>query len=178
LQRAILGYREEPLKLPGAAAMSEYRAEVHWARSAAEPFTDNRYQRRHVWRFDGGVEVPGSSSAHVVPLPYSDASCVDPEEAFVAALASCHLLTFLYLAAKAGWTVDDYRDDALGVMARNAEGKLAMTVVTLRPAVRFSGPRRPDRAELDRLHHAAHEDCFIASSVKTDVRCEPVIVED
>jgi len=156
--------------------MSDYHAEVHWLRQA-QPFTDNRYSRRHVWRFDGGVDVPGSSSPHVVPLPYSDASCVDPEEAFVAALASCHLLTFLYLAAKAGFTVDDYHDAAVGTMARNAEGRLAMTVVTLRPAVRFSGERRPGRAELDALHHEAHEQCFIANSVKTDVRCEPVIVE-
>jgi organic hydroperoxide reductase OsmC/OhrA len=156
--------------------MSDHFADVHWQRGS-QSFTDNRYSRRHAWRFDGGVEVPGSSSPHVVPLPFSDAGCVDPEEAFVAALASCHLLTFLYLAAKAGFTVDDYRDEAVGTMARNAQGRLAMTVVTLRPAVRFSGERRPSRAELDALHHRAHEDCFIANSVKTDVRCEPIVVE-
>ena len=158
--------------------MSDYHAEVRWVRDAAQPFVDQRYSRRHLWRFDGGVELPGSSSPHVVPLPYSDASCVDPEEAFVAALASCHLLTFLYLAAQAGWTVDDYTDAAVGTLARNAQGKLAMTRVTLRPAVRFSGPRRPDRAELDRLHHAAHDECFIANSVQTELRCEPLSVED
>lgn len=154
--------------------MSDYHAEVHWLRGT-QPFTDNRYSRRHVWRFDGGVEVPGSSSPHVVKLPYSDATCVDPEEAFVAALASCHLLTFLYLAAKAGFTVDEYRDAAIGTMARNAEGRLAMTVVVLRPAVRFAGERRPSPAEFEALHHAAHDECFIANSVKTEVRCEPVI---
>ncbi|HEY2979016.1 MAG TPA: OsmC family protein, partial [Burkholderiaceae bacterium] len=133
-----------------------------------------RYSRRHEWRFDGGARVSASSSPHVVPVPLSDASGVDPEEAFVASLSSCHMLWFLGLAAQAGWVVDDYRDDALGVMARNAEGRMAMTVVTLRPAVSFGGSKQPDAPELQRLHHAAHEACFIANSVKTEVRCEPV----
>ena len=119
--------------------------------------------------------MPGSSSPHSVPLPFSDPSAVDPEEAFVASLASCHMLWFLSLAAMAGWVVDDYRDDALGVLARNAEGRFAMTVVTLRPAVSFGGESQPSVAEQTRLHHAAHEACFIANSVKSEVRCEPVI---
>ena len=154
--------------------MATYTAEILWQRGADEPFVDNRYRRRHLLRFDGGVEVPASSSPHVVALPLSDASAVDPEEAFVASLASCHLLWFLSLAAKQGYRVDRYADAASGVLAKNAEGRLAMTLVTLRPDVAFSGAKRPTRAELDALHHAAHEACFIASSVKSEVRVEPV----
>lgn len=154
--------------------MTEFTATIDWQRDAQAPFTDNRYSRRHAWRFDGGAVVPGSSSPHSVPLPWSDASAVDPEEAFVAALSSCHMLWFLHLAARAGFTVDAYRDEALGVMARNAEGRQAMTVVTLRPAVTWGGERRPGAAEVNRLHHAAHEACYIANSVRSEVRCEPV----
>ena len=140
----------------------------------AHRFTDNRYSRGHLWRFDGGVDVPASASPHVVPLPMSVAAAVDPEEAFVASLSSCHMLFFLSLAAKQGFVVDGYRDEAVGIMARNADGKLAMTRVTLHPAVNYGGDKRPSRAEEDALHHAAHEECFIASSVKTEVTCEPV----
>ncbi|MFC5519956.1 OsmC family protein [Polaromonas jejuensis] len=153
--------------------MSTYTAEVLWQRNG-EDFLGNRYSRRHLLRFDGGLEVPGSSSPHVVPLPLSDASALDPEEAFVASLASCHMLWFLSIAAKRRFCVDHYLDAAEGLMARNVDGKMAMTVVTLRPAVHFSGERLPTREELDRLHHEAHEACFIANSVKTEVRCEPV----
>ncbi len=153
--------------------MSEYTATIHWQRDA-QAFTDKRYSRRHEWRFDGGAVVAGSSSPHSVRVPYSDPAAVDPEEAFVASLSSCHMLWFLDIACRAGWRVDDYLDDAVGVMAHNAQGQLAMTLVTLRPAVRFSGDKRPDAAELARLHHQAHADCFIANSVKTAVRCEPV----
>jgi organic hydroperoxide reductase OsmC/OhrA len=152
--------------------MSEYRAEVVWQRDGQD-FIGNRYSRRHLVRFDGGVELAGSSSPQVVPLPWSDAAAVDPEESFVASLASCHMLWFLSLAAQAGWQVDSYVDKATGVMGRNAERRIAMTVVTLRPQVRCSGDRCPDAAELQRLHHEAHEACFIANSVKTEVRCEP-----
>lgn len=157
--------------------MSTYTATLHWQRDG-QPFTDRRYRRHHQWRFDGGAVVAGSSSPQVVPVPMSDAAAVDPEEAFVAALSSCHLLWFLDLACRAGWVVDDYLDAADGVMARNAEGRLAMTEVTLRPRVRFAGPRRPDVAEIHRLHQATHEACFIANSVKTVLHCEPVIVPD
>src|SRR5215831_5285008 len=153
--------------------MAEYKATVAWQRGGAK-FTDGRYSRAHHWRFDGGVDVPASSSPHVVPVPLSDPAAVDPEEAFVAALSSCHMLTFLYLAAKQGFVIDEYRDEAIGTLAKNAAGRQAMTVVTLRPAIRFSGDRMPTAAELDRLHHDSHEQCFIASSVTTDVRCEPV----
>ena len=155
--------------------MSEHTATVHWQRDA-QAFTDKRYSRCHEWRFDGGAVVAGSSSPHSVRVPFSDPTAVDPEEAFVASLSSCHMLWFLDIACRAGWVVDDYRDDAIGLLAANAEGRLAMTVVTLRPAVRFGGGAQPDAAELQRLHHQAHADCFIANSVKTDVRCEPVLL--
>lgn len=152
--------------------MGEYTATIAWQRNGAT-FTDNKYSRAHQWKFDGGAVVPGSSSPHVVRVPLSDASAVDPEEAFVASLSSCHLLWFLSIAAGRGFVVDSYEDQALGVMEKNQEGKYAMTVVTLRPRVVFAG-KQPTKQELDTLHHAAHEECFIAASVKSEVRCEPV----
>jgi organic hydroperoxide reductase OsmC/OhrA len=154
--------------------MADYLATLHWTRGD-QPFADRRYSRRHTMHFDGGAVVPGSASPHVVAVPLSDPAAVDPEEAFVASLSSCHLLWFLDIACRAGWVVDDYRDAAVGTMARNAQGKLAMTVVTLRPAVRFAGERVPDAAEHARLHHMAHAECFIANSVMTEVRCEPTM---
>lgn len=153
--------------------MAEHRAIVEWERGDAA-FTDNRYARAHRWSFDGGATVRASSSPHVVPVPFSDPAAVDPEEAFVASLSSCHMLWFLSLAAKQGFVVDSYRDDALGRMGRDAGGRLAMLEVILRPAVRFAAGRAPTADELARLHHAAHDECFIARSVKTDVRCEPL----
>ena len=155
--------------------MSQYTAVITWERNGAV-FTDNRFSRGHRWDFDGGVEVPASASPHVVPLPLSVAAAVDPEEAFIAALASCHMLWFLSLAAKQGFLVDSYRDEAIGVMAKNADGKLAMTQVTLRPRLMFAREKRPSVAQHEAMHHGAHEQCFIASSVKTDVRCEAVDV--
>ncbi|MGH8586347.1 MAG: OsmC family protein [Gammaproteobacteria bacterium] len=154
--------------------MSQYTAVITWARNGAV-FTDNRYSRAHCWNFDGGIEIPASAS-HVVPLPLSVAAAVNPEEAFVAALASCHMLWFLSIVAKQGFVVESYRDEATGVMAKNADGKLAMTQVTLRPKLVFAGEQRPSGAQHDAMHHEAHEQCFIASSVKTDVRCEAVDV--
>ena len=153
--------------------MSEYYAEILWQRGADESFVDNKYSRAHVWKFDGGVEVPASSSPYVVPVPMSVASNVDPEEAFVASLSSCHMLWFLYLAGEQGIAVDYYRDQAEGIMAKNEEKKLAMTVVTLKPEVRFLDPQ-PTAEQIEALHHESHDKCFIANSVKTDVRCEPV----
>jgi len=153
--------------------MSEYTAEVVWERGDQD-FLDKRYSRRHVIRFDGSIEVPGSASPHVVPVPMSDPAAVDPEEAFVASLSTCHMLWFLGLAAKARFRVDRYVDNAVGVMEKNAEGRIAITVVTMRPHVTFSGERLPTREELDHLHHAAHDACYIANSVKSEVRCEPV----
>jgi organic hydroperoxide reductase OsmC/OhrA len=156
--------------------MSTYTAETIWQRGDAsrEDFLANRYSRRHLLRFDGGIDVPGSSSPSVVPLPFSDAHAVDPEEAFVSSLSSCHMLWFLSLAADRGLCVDRYVDAATGVMKKNASGRVAITQVTLHPTVDFSGERQPSRGEIEELHHAAHEACFIASSVKTEVRCEPV----
>ncbi len=153
--------------------MGQYTAVITWERNGAV-FTDNRYSRGHRWRFDGGVEVPASSSPHVVPLPLSVAQAVDPEEAFVAALSSCHMLSFLYIAAKQGFRVDSYRDEAIGVLAKDAQGKLAMTQVTLHPKIVFGGDKHPSSEQHEAMHHEAHEMCFIASSVKTDVRCEAV----
>ncbi len=154
--------------------MSKYTAQLSWRRHSSEPFVDNRYSRQHRLHFDGGVEFNGSSSAHVVPLPMSDASAVDPEEMFVAALASCHMLWFLGIAARAGYCVDSYRDNPLGEMARNAEQQMVMTVVTLRPEVVFGGAKQPNAMELQQLHHQAHAACYLANSVKTELRCEPV----
>lgn len=153
--------------------MSEYKTVVIWSRDGAA-FTDNRYSRGHRWMFDGGVEVPASSSPKVVPLPLSVEAAVDPEEAFVVSLSSCHMLSFLYIAARRGFVVDSYRDEAVGVLAKDPSGKLAMTRVTLRPEAQFAGDQRPTADELVGMHHESHEQCFIASSVKTDVRCEPV----
>jgi len=152
--------------------MGHYTATISWERGT-QVFLDQRYQRGHVWRFDGGIEVPASSSPSVIPLPMSRAEAVDPEEAFVASLSSCHMLWFLSLAAKAGFIVDRYEDRAEGLMAKNPQGKFAMTRVTLRPLVIFSGAQLPDKARLEALHHAAHEECYIASSVRTEVLCEP-----
>lgn len=152
--------------------MAHYTAQISWQRGAQD-FLGNRYSRRHAMRFDGGAEVPGSSSPHVVPLPMSDPAGVDPEEMFVASLSTCHMLWFLSIAARQGFIVDSYDDAATGVMARQA-GKMAMTVVTLHPQVRFSGEKLPTRQQLDELHHEAHMECFIANSVKTEVRCEPM----
>ncbi len=155
--------------------MSEHTASVQWNREGAV-FTDNRYSRGHRWVFDGGVEVPASSSPKVVRVPLSVEAAIDPEEAFVASLSSCHMLWFLSLSAKQGFVVDQYRDEAVGAIAKNADGKFAMTQVTLRPEVRFSGEKQPVADDLVALHHEAHEQCFIANSVKTEVRCEPVAV--
>ena len=146
----------------------EYKATVRWARAGAA-FTDQKYSRAHVWAFDGGVEVPASSSPLSVRLPYSREDAVDPEEAFVAALSSCHMLFFLTFAAKAGFVVDSYEDRACGIMEKNSQGKLFVAKVTLDPQIAFSGARRPSPDEIAKLHHRSHEECFIANSVKSEV---------
>jgi organic hydroperoxide reductase OsmC/OhrA len=153
--------------------MAQYSAEIIWERGDAA-FTDNRYPRRHLWRFDGGLEVPGSSSPHSVPVPLSDPRAVDPEEALIAALSSCHMLWFLAIAAKRKFRVDRYRDQAAGTLAKNAAGKLYLSVVTLQPEVQFSGEALPSREEIEAMHHTAHAECYIANSVKAEVRVEPV----
>ncbi len=153
--------------------MATNTAGVLWERGEQD-FASNRYSRRHLWRFDGGAQVAGSSSPAVVPPPGSDPAAVDPEEAFVASLSSCHMLWFLAIAAKRGFIVDRYEDAASGILERNAERRFAMTRVTLRPRVQFSGAKLPTPEELDALHHKAHEECYIANSVKTEVVVEPV----
>ncbi len=152
--------------------MQQFEALVTWQRGA-QPFSDNRYSRAHAWHFDGGLTVPASASPLSVPLPMSDPNGVDPEEALVAAASSCHMLFFLSLAQQKGFVVDDYRDAAVGTLARAADGKLAMTRITLRPAIVFAGTA-PDPAELAALHHAAHDRCYVANSLKTDIVVEGV----
>lgn len=149
--------------------MARYQAIVSWQRMPAEIFTDRRYSRAHQWQFDGGAIIAASSSPHIVPLPYSCAEHVDPEEAFIAALSSCHMLFFLALAAEQGWCVDHYEDKASGTLAQNEEGHMSMTEVVLKPKVDFSGDRQPTHEEQENLHRLAHEKCFIANSVKTKV---------
>ena len=151
--------------------MSQHTAVVAWERNGAA-FTDNRYSRGHRWSFDCGIEVPASASPQVVPAPLSVATAVDPEEAFVASLASCHMLSFLSIAAKQGFVVESYRDEATGVLAKNSEGKLAMTQVTLRPSVSFTGDRKPSAVQHESLHREAHQRCFLAASVKAVVECD------
>ena len=149
--------------------MSDYQAQIRWNRHPDERFVDFRYSRAHEWTFDGGVTIPASSAAASVPLPYSKLDNVDPEEAFVATIASCHMLTFLSLAAKASFVVDSYDYLAVGTMSRNASGKLAVTTVRLTPEVVFSGAVVPSDAAVDELHRAAHAECYIANSVLTDI---------
>ena len=151
--------------------MSSYTATIRWDRNGAEGFAKGQYSRAHEWAFDGGATVPASASPHIVPAPWSDAAGVDPEEAFVASLSSCHMLFFLDFARRGGWTIDSYVDQAEGELAKDAEGKMAMTKVTLRPRVEWVD-EGPDPASLADLHHKAHQACFIANSVKTEVTVE------
>ena len=150
----------------------KYEARVSWARQGGEKFVDNRYSRAHEWSFDGGVTVRASSSPSVVPLPLSVTDAVDPEEALIASVSSCHMLWFLSLAARRGFVVDSYEDQASGVLEKNAAGKLFMSRITLQPRVVCSGEKVPSADELQALHHSAHEECFIASSLKTEIVVE------
>jgi organic hydroperoxide reductase OsmC/OhrA len=154
-------------------AAHTYDVQIRWSRGDAL-FTDNRYSRAHSWHFDGGIEVPASSSPYVVRVPLSTAAAVDPEEAFVASISSCHMLWFLSIAAGKGLCIDRYVDAAVGVMGKNAAGKTAVALVTLHPQVAFSGAKIPSREEILELHQKAHDECFIANSVTTDIRCEPL----
>lgn len=147
--------------------MSTYTATIRWTRTGGE-FTKGQYSRAHEWAFDGGMAVPASASPHIVPAPWSDPAGVDPEEAFVASLSSCHMLFFVDFARRAGFVVHDYVDEAQGVMEKRADGKIAMTRVTLRPRITWGGDA-PDEAAIADLHHRAHEACFIANSVNTEV---------
>ena len=143
--------------------MSEHVVDVSWSRGEHE-FSYENYNRDHEWRFDGGITVPGSAN----PAYLGNPGPVDPEEAFVAALSSCHMLTFLSIAAKKRLVVDSYDDHAVGVMAKNADGRLAITQVTLHPKITFAG-ETPDAETLERIHHRSHAECFIANSVTTEI---------
>src|SRR5690606_18424198 len=151
--------------------MSEHRATIRWKCDTAE-FLKGKYTRAHTWSFDGGVTVPASSAPSAVPLPWSVAENVDPEEAFVAALSSCHMLTFLWLAFRARFEVRSYEDEAVGVMGKNDEGRQWISRVTLHPKIVYGGEKRPTPAEEAKPHHDAHAECFIANSVKTEVVVE------
>ncbi len=154
--------------------MSEHVAKIIWQKSAGAAFVDNAFSRHHVWEFDGGLTVPASASPHIVPAPMSVEENVDPEEAYVAALSSCHMLWFLAIASRRKYVVESYVDAAQGVMAENTEGKLTMTRVTLRPKVTFAADTTPAPDKVANMHHLAHDSCFIANSVKTQVIVEPV----
>ena len=150
--------------------MAEHKASIRWALPVdAESFLKGRYSREHTWGFDGGLTVPASPAPSVVPVPFSNPANVDPEEAFVASIASCHMLTFLHVAMRAGVVVERYEDDAVGVMRKNERGAVWVAAVTLRPRVAYGGATPPTAEEIDRLHHLAHEQCFIANSVKTEI---------
>ena len=151
--------------------MSRHGAEIVW--SSDGEFARGTYSRAHDWRFDGGQTVRGSSSPAVVRAPMSDPFGVDPEEALVASASSCHMLWFLDLARRAGFDVASYRDAAEGEMGKGADGRVMITRITLRPEVAFAG-RQPSEAELTDLHHRAHDSCFIANSLKTDIFVEPI----
>jgi organic hydroperoxide reductase OsmC/OhrA len=153
--------------------MSEYIATVSWERGNQD-FCGNEYSRGHTWTFDGGLSVPASASPDIVPLPWSVAENVDPEEAFVASISSCHMLFFLSLAAKCKIVVDRYADSAVGFMQQRGDGKIAMTKVILRPEAHYSGDAQPSRELTEKLHHRAHELCFIANSVNAEIVTEVI----
>jgi organic hydroperoxide reductase OsmC/OhrA len=152
--------------------MSEYKAKITWHRQIDEEFVQSRYSRGHEWSFDGGTTIPASSSPHIVPLPYSVEANVDPEEAFVAALSSCHMLLFLSIAAKRRFVVDTYIDNAVGIMEQDENGRFLISKVVLRPEIVFSGDKQPSKEQVKKMHHQSHTQCFIANSVKTNVITE------
>jgi organic hydroperoxide reductase OsmC/OhrA len=152
--------------------VSTYTATIRWTRDPGTDFSRGQYSRAHSWEFDGGVTVPASPSPHVVPQPWSDLAAVDPEEAFIASLASCHMLFFVDLARRAGFVVDSYVDEAEGVLEKRDDGKMWLSQVTMHPRVEFSGDKRPSEADIADLHHRAHDQCFIANSVMTEVVVE------
>ncbi len=153
--------------------MSEHLATIRWKRGD-HAFTGGKFSRVHSWTFDGGITVEAAASPSVVPAVYNSQSAVDPEEALVASISSCHMLTFLFFAAKQGFIVDSYEDNAVGTMTKNASGVPWVSSVTLRPRIVFGGEKRPTADEESRLHHDAHDKCFIANSVKSEISVEPV----
>jgi len=152
--------------------MSEFFARISWRRFENDDFIEAKYSRGHEWYFDGGAIVSASSSPHVVPLPYSVEANVDPEEAFVASLSSCHMLLFLSIAAKRRFIVDEYIDNAVGTMEKDGKGKLSITKVILKPEITFAGDKQPTYEQIEKMHHQSHEQCYIANSVKSEVITE------
>jgi organic hydroperoxide reductase OsmC/OhrA len=150
----------------------QFEAKLEWQRNGQD-FLDQRYSRAHEWIFDGGLRVPASSSPLSVPLPMSRADNVDPEEALVAAASSCHMLFFLSIAARRGHVVDSYSDEAVGLLEKDGDGRMAITSITLRPTIVFGGPDWPSEEELAAIHHEAHDKCYIANSLKGEVVVEP-----
>jgi organic hydroperoxide reductase OsmC/OhrA len=148
--------------------MAEYRAIIKWQRTSPD-FLRGKYSREHTWTFDGGATIPASSSPHVVPVPWSNPAHIDPEEAFVASISSCHMLTYLYLAGKRGFQIESYEDEAVGSLTKNEKGVPWVSSVVLNPTIVYGGDKTPTSAEAEQLHHFAHEQCFIAQSVKTEV---------
>jgi organic hydroperoxide reductase OsmC/OhrA len=148
--------------------MSEHKATISW-KCTSPDFLGGKYSREHTWKFDGGLTMPASPSPSVVPVPYSNPAHVDPEEAFVAAISSCHMLTFLFLACQQGFCVGSYHDDAVGVMTKNQKGAPWVSSVVLHPQIAYNGDKLPTPLDEDHLHHLAHEQCFIANSIKTEV---------
>lgn len=151
--------------------MSEHKAKISWTQRPGD-FLKGTYSREHTWTFDGGVTVPASSSPTAVRVPFSNPANVDPEEAYVASLSSCHMLTFLYVASRKGFEISAYEDEAVGVMTKNERGIPWVSSVTLHPRITYIGDRKPTAEEETQMHNDAHAGCFIANSVKTDVRVE------
>jgi organic hydroperoxide reductase OsmC/OhrA len=149
--------------------MSEHKATIRWTQSQGD-FLKGTYSREHTWIFDGGMTVQASSSPAAVRVPFSNPANVDPEEAFVASLSSCHMLTYLYVASRKGFEVSSYEDEAVGVMTKNERGVPWVSTVTLHPRITYAGSKAPSPEEENQMHHAAHEGCFISNSVKTDVQ--------
>lgn len=149
--------------------MSSHKAIISW-KCTSPDFLKGKYSREHTWTFDGGVTVPASPSPSVVPAPWSNPAHVDPEEAFVAAISSCHMLSFLFVAYKQGFQVDSYHDEAVGLMSKNEKGVPWVSAVTLHPQIVYGGETRPTPADEEHLHHLAHEQCFVANSIKTEVK--------
>jgi organic hydroperoxide reductase OsmC/OhrA len=149
--------------------LSTYTAKISWKNDSPDSFTRGRYSRGHKWAFDGGLDVPASSSPHAVRIPYSIEDAVDPEEALVAAASSCHMLSFLWVVSQKGFVVDSYEDDAVGEMTKNDQGKEWISKITLDPKIVWPGENVPTAQQLAEMHHAAHELCYIANSIKSEV---------
>jgi organic hydroperoxide reductase OsmC/OhrA len=147
-----------------------HTATITWKRRPADDFLKGRYSREHTWSFDGGLTVPASPAPSSVPAPWSNPSHVDPEEAFVASVSSCHMLTFLFVACRQGFQVDDYADTAVGIMTKNEHGVPWVSHITLNPRITYGGEKHPTPADIEHLHHLAHEQCYIANSIKTEVK--------